>query len=280
MKTWYSACLLACLIMWACGQREDSKNPLGSLGSSGLLGSVASSLNPINIGAKAWNQTFGKLTNISAADIAKLFNENAIPGVRHRIMTDVQLGGHKIVEVFQDANGTVLDCNRVGSKAIIEGALAVIPESLVAKVTPEEMQYFLDLCDGIDPEANKTVFKSVFEYIGNAFKSLLIFPGTKWCGAGDVAKNYDDLGRNKDTDMCCRAHDHSSDYIEAFSTKHGITNTNFYTMTNCHDDCKFYNCLLNVSSFVSVTVGKLFFNVLRTDCFIKTYPKKCVEKSA
>ncbi|KAM7314440.1 hypothetical protein ISCGN_004224 [Ixodes scapularis] len=98
---------------------------------------------------------------------------------------------------------------------------------------------------------------------------------TKWCGAGDVAKNYDDLGVNKATDMCCREHDHSGESIEALKSKHGITNTNLYTMTNCKDDRKFYNCLLNDSSLPSAAVGKLFFNVLRTKCFDYAYPKKC-----
>lgn len=45
-----------------------------------------------------------------------------------------------------------------------------------------------------------------------------------------MAKNYDDLGVNKATDMCCREHDHSGESIEALNSKHGITNTNLYTM--------------------------------------------------
>ncbi|KAG0441221.1 hypothetical protein HPB47_016005 [Ixodes persulcatus] len=203
----------------------------------------------------------------------------AIPGVRHRIVTDVPLGGHKLAEVFQDANDTVLDCNLLGDKVLIESALAVIPESLLTKVTPEEMQYFLDLCHNRDPNAKKGGLKSFFEFVGDIFKSLFIFPGTKWCGAGDVAKNYDDLGVNKATDMCCREHDHSGESIEALKSKHGITNTNLYTMTNCKDDRKFYNCLLNDSSLPSAAVGKLFFNVLRTKCFDYAYPKKCVNNN-
>ncbi|KAH9368045.1 hypothetical protein HPB48_019874 [Haemaphysalis longicornis] len=106
------------------------------------------------------------------------------------------------------------------------------------------------------------------------------FAGTKWCGAGDVAKNYDDLGPSRATDACCREHDHSEDNIAALQSKYGLRNTNLYTMTHCKDDRKFYGCLLNDSSLPSATVGKLFFNILRTKCFDYTYPKKCVQNNA
>lgn len=53
--------------------------------------------------------------------------------------------------------------------------------------------------------------------------------GTKWCGSGNIAENYEDLGEERDTDSCCREHDYCPDYIEAKGTKHGLTNTASYT---------------------------------------------------
>lgn len=247
-------------------------NPLGTLTNAGSL------VNPVNLGTRAWDQTFGKITNTSASDITKQLTENAIPGVRHRVITDVPLGGHKLAEIFQNSTGHVIDCNLLGDKVLIEGVLVVLPETLVTKVTPEEMDQFLDLCGTRENFASKQ--KSAFDFIGDIFKSLFIFPGTKWCGAGDVAKNYDDLGPSRATDACCREHDHADDSIAAFQDKYGIRNTNLYTMTNCKDDRKFYNCLLNDSSVSSVAVGKIFFNILRTNCFAYTYPKKCVQNNA
>nr|AAV91459.1 phospholipase 1 putative phospholipase A2 [Lonomia obliqua] len=44
---------------------------------------------------------------------------------------------------------------------------------------------------------------------------FILFPGTKWCGSGDKAKNYTDLGRQVATDMCCRQHNHCSDIIRS-----------------------------------------------------------------
>lgn len=47
--------------------------------------------------------------------------------------------------------------------------------------------------------------------------------GTKWCGPGNTASGYDDLGSHSDVDACCRDHDHCdnipsvniiSDYIQ------------------------------------------------------------------
>jgi hypothetical protein len=31
-----------------------------------------------------------------------------------------------------------------------------------------------------------------------------VFPGTKWCGTGDIAKSFHDIGAEKSTDRCCR----------------------------------------------------------------------------
>lgn len=56
----------------------------------------------------------------------------------------------------------------------------------------------------------------------------LIFPGTNWCGVGDAASDFEDVGRFTETDKCCRAHDHC-DSIGAFGTKHGLTNYSPFT---------------------------------------------------
>ncbi|XP_046666813.1 uncharacterized protein LOC124358555 [Homalodisca vitripennis] len=43
----------------------------------------------------------------------------------------------------------------------------------------------------------------------------LIFPGTRWCGSGNVAQGYNDLGYLESTDRCCRTHGNCDGVIEA-----------------------------------------------------------------
>ncbi|KAM7315557.1 hypothetical protein ISCGN_005340 [Ixodes scapularis] len=92
-------------------------------------------------------QGFEDLTNMSIREVAKELAKRATPGVRHEVITDVADNGHILVEIFQDSNDTVLDCNILGSKVIIETVLKVIPEDMVTRVSKDEMQYYLDLCD-------------------------------------------------------------------------------------------------------------------------------------
>ncbi|XP_064469960.1 phospholipase A2 heteromtoxin-like [Ornithodoros turicata] len=202
---------------------------------------------------------------------------STLSGIKHRIVTDVPFGGHKLAEIFEDANGNALDCNLLGDRDLIEAALKFVPDNLVTKVMEDEMYYFIDKC--YNRTLNEPRFRSIFSYISSIFKSLLIFPGTKWCGAGNVARNYDDMGYLNSTDTCCRNHDHSHDKIKAFREKYGIRNRRFYTMTHCVDDRAFYYCLLNDGTIASATVGNMFFNILKTTCFIETYPKKCVRRN-
>ncbi|XP_048504839.1 phospholipase A2-like [Athalia rosae] len=116
----------------------------------------------------------------------------------------------------------------------------------------------------------------------------LIFPGTKWCGSGNVSENYDDLGIFAESDACCRAHDHCDDVIEAMHTKYNLTNPSFYTRLKCSCDEKFYDCLHGSSDDIADKVGILYFSFLGTKCFrndypivgckrYHPYPKRCLE---
>ncbi|XP_026755150.1 phospholipase A2-like [Galleria mellonella] len=106
----------------------------------------------------------------------------------------------------------------------------------------------------------------------------LIYPGTKWCGAGNIADDYDDLGPSEETDKCCRTHDNCPDLIEAGETKHNLTNTAFYTRLNCDCDEKFRDCLHNANSTTSKRIGTIYFNALGTQCYREDYPIKSCKK--
>lgn len=53
--------------------------------------------------------------------------------------------------------------------------------------------------------------------------------GTKWCGTGDIAANYFDLGTEKEIDRCCRTHDLCPVKVRAFQSRYGLNNMSFYS---------------------------------------------------
>ncbi|XP_053617028.1 phospholipase A2-like [Plodia interpunctella] len=109
-------------------------------------------------------------------------------------------------------------------------------------------------------------------------KFSLIYPGTKWCGPGNVADDFDDLGVAKDTDMCCRAHDNCPGVIPAGETKFNLTNEAFYSRLSCECDEEFRQCLHKVDSKVSSQIGSIYFNALGQECYRKDYPIKSCRK--
>lgn len=54
--------------------------------------------------------------------------------------------------------------------------------------------------------------------------SISIVSGTKWCGQGNQAENFHDLGSFNETDACCRDHDFCDDIIQSGRTKHNLIN--------------------------------------------------------
>lgn len=61
------------------------------------------------------------------------------------------------------------------------------------------------------------------------FIILQVITGTKWCGDGDIANNYDHLGTFSDTDKCCRAHDFCEDVLYHGEMKETLINTHRFT---------------------------------------------------
>ncbi|CAN7940466.1 unnamed protein product [Ixodes hexagonus] len=256
------------------------KTSRGSMISMASLVLILCLLNIFISGTQASALEFAKRNNAYDSNVDKELAKASTLGISQRIITDVQDGGHRLVEIFQDPNGTVVNCTALGSKIIIDEVLKEIPKNMVTRLTKDEMQPFMDLCNspnliikGRTLEASVNFTRHIFGH----FQKAAIFPGTKWCGDGDMADNYNDLGVFKETDMCCRDHDHATDSMAPKQTKHGITNNMFYTMTNCHDDCKFYNCLLKAEAGLADSVGRIFFNILQSQCFAFGHPQKCIQ---
>lgn len=116
----------------------------------------------------------------------------------------------------------------------------------------------------------------------------ITYPGTLWCGPGDVASSDDQLGYHKETDKCCRDHDHC-DHLEPGESNNYLVNNDIFSVMNCECDREFKKCLKANKSFVSNKIGIIYFTA-RSRCYMEEYPiikcktydhrlfvKRCVE---
>ncbi|XP_066144499.1 phospholipase A(2) isoform X1 [Euwallacea fornicatus] len=99
-----------------------------------------------------------------------------------------------------------------------------------------------------------------------------IYPGTKWCGPGNIGSNYSDLGRYAKEDACCREHDNCPKSLMKEECRGGICNNSPYTRSHCDCDAIFRKCLQNVNSETANTIGAIFFNVIQVICFKERSP--------
>ncbi|XP_022093363.1 phospholipase A2 isozymes PA3A/PA3B/PA5-like [Acanthaster planci] len=116
---------------------------------------------------------------------------------------------------------------------------------------------------------------------GRGKRSAFIVDGTVWCGIGDTAQSYSELGTHREADMCCRDHDHCPEKIYAFSRAFGLFNFYPYTINLCSCDESFRLCLQEANTTASVEVGQFFFDVLRPACFnlSDTLTQRCIRRS-
>ncbi|EEC11987.1 group III secreted phospholipase A2, putative, partial [Ixodes scapularis] len=71
---------------------------------------------------------------------------------------------------------------------------------------------------------------------GKKKRDLFLYPGTNWCGSGNSARKFTELGVNARADRCCRDHDHCPFTIEAFKKKFHLFNYRFHTVSHCECD--------------------------------------------
>ncbi|XP_064095130.1 uncharacterized protein LOC135207342 isoform X1 [Macrobrachium nipponense] len=108
----------------------------------------------------------------------------------------------------------------------------------------------------------------------------LRFPATKWCGVGYSATVYGDLGGSSGADKCCRQHDmHCPYYIKSFEKKYGIMNWSIGTINHCACDERFRACLKMSKTGAADMVGNVFFDVVKTRCFVFKKEKVCKKTS-
>ncbi|EDV92340.1 acidic phospholipase A2 PA4 [Drosophila grimshawi] len=106
-----------------------------------------------------------------------------------------------------------------------------------------------------------------------------IAPNTRWCGRGNTANGtYNALGGASMADKCCRTHDHCKFYIAAMSNQYELFNYRPYTLSHCSCDRRFRTCLKMARDEDAITIGKLFFNVVQTQCFVLKTESICQQR--
>ncbi|NWV70331.1 PA23 Phospholipase, partial [Malurus elegans] len=90
------------------------------------------------------------------------------------------------------------------------------------------------------------------------------------------APHVSPAGEHRDTDRCCRDHDHCQHVIHPFTVRYGYRNLRWHTISHCDCDHRLKECLQQVNDTVSRVVGQAFFNVIQVPCFEFTYKEECV----
>ncbi|KAL4706063.1 hypothetical protein ACJJTC_001661 [Scirpophaga incertulas] len=93
-----------------------------------------------------------------------------------------------------------------------------------------------------------------------------IIPGTKWCGTGDIAADYHDLGAARRLDRCCRTHDLCPAKVRAFSQRYNLTNNSIYSKSHCTCDDLLFDCLKATNTSAAQLMGHIYFNLVQVPC--------------
>ncbi|XP_015925460.2 uncharacterized protein [Parasteatoda tepidariorum] len=185
----------------------------------------------------------------------------------------------KLVVVQRRADNKITNCFILGDSALINEILDKIPKSDQYLEDKDKLMALITVCN--DGQAKGVFTKGSVEDVINKFglfSGLFFYPGTKWCGAGNISVDDDDLGSEIEADMCCRAHAHCNDTIPPFTEKYGLDNISPVTVPTCECDDLFRNCLREASTKASDQIGMMYFNVLPVKCFRQDYPIKSCKK--
>ncbi|XP_070707167.1 group 3 secretory phospholipase A2 [Pempheris klunzingeri] len=181
----------------------------------------------------------------------------------------------------------LLGCAWSDDAAVIRNYLSVCQERTDEFTDrPDEL---IDMLDAEELCVSPGEERSVRKHQGQAERSEVrahqrvkrgfIVPGTLWCGAGNKAPSYEDLGVFADTDSCCRQHDQCKHTILSFHSEFGVFNSNIFTMSHCDCDNKFHHCLMKANDSISDVVGYTFFNLLKMHCFVFSHRLQCAQRN-
>ncbi|XP_017785071.1 PREDICTED: uncharacterized protein LOC108568467 isoform X2 [Nicrophorus vespilloides] len=218
-------------------------------------------------------------------------------GLRFRQLSD----GRNFIQLIYDDSDTIRDCEYIRDRnetlkflkafkddlRLLVAQSNVTVDALDGKELPSFAASWFDyhklkrLCERRHRELQKALGQNATSVIeSERFKrdlsDLLRVPGTKWCGKGFAATKFTQLGGFSRTDKCCRVHDTSCPFwIDGFQTKYGLFNWRVNTLMHCSCDERFRTCLKMVDTGDSNLVGKIFFDIVQTKCFVLKRKKVC-----
>lgn len=93
-----------------------------------------------------------------------------------------------------------------------------------------------------------------------------IAPGTLWCGRGDRATNFRQLGKEAEIDACCREHDHCPIRLKPFTYYYGLNDWSVYTRSHCKCERVLDDCLIRLDSSLAQLIRRIYLRFVGTHC--------------
>ncbi|XP_031771056.1 uncharacterized protein LOC100870458 [Apis florea] len=213
-----------------------------------------------------FKNTFKGLNGISRADT---FDRNEIRAVYYYDQT--------VAVVDLGINNELHNCNLIEvyeqdeANEVLRNLSSIVIPQLVSFSQMTKLIQQCELLDKMQHERLSTTTSNSVNKDNYGMSNVLsllsgILPGTKWCGAGDIADNYHDLGQEAQIDRCCRSHDLCPVKIRAQRTRYNLTNYSVYTKSHCVCDEALYRCLKATTHPTAHIMGRIYFNIIKIPC--------------
>jgi hypothetical protein len=184
--------------------------------------------------------------------------------------------GCELIEIYKDEEGRKLlqklsSINRPLEISFIEMAKLMSQCEKVDRLNEIRFKKALGDDEGYqsDQPANDSESSQKGMFSASSLLSGII-PGTKWCGTGDIAKDYYDLGEDKNIDRCCRTHDLCPQKVRPYQSRYRLNNNSIYTKSHCHCDDLFFECLKRTNTSAAQVMGSIYFNIVKVPCIEET----------
>lgn len=207
-----------------------------------------------------------------SCELIEIYNDNegkVLLRKLSRINRPLQISFGDMLNLMRQCNQ--VEKNREQSKRKVQGFAALYDRSSDIKEEESDPNVQGDAPAVEEDENNRGLLA------GNPFSLFSgVFPGTKWCGTGDIARNFHDLGTEKEMDRCCRDHDICPVKVRAYQSRYNLTNNSIYTKSHCVCDDLLFECLKKTNTSTSQLMGTIYFNLVQVPCIVEDQNGKMI----